>query len=55
LAAWGMGGVLNLDSIPDTLSRVGSATVKGKRECERSTIILEDMDDGIGKHDWAML
>ena len=54
-AAWGTGGVLGLDGIPDALPRAGSVTVKGEREREHSAVILKDMDDGIGKHDWVML
>ncbi len=51
----GTGGALGPDSIPDALPRVGGTTVKGKRERERSTVILKDRDDDIGKHSWAML
>ena len=54
-AASGMGGALGPDGIPDALPRVGGATVKGKRECEHSAVILEDRDDDIEKHGWAML
>jgi hypothetical protein len=54
-AAWDTGGALSLDGIPDALPGVGGTTVKGKHECECGAIILKDMDDGIGKHDWVML
>jgi hypothetical protein len=50
-----MGGTLSPDGIPDALPGVGGATVKGKCKREHGAVILEDMDDGIGKHDWAML
>jgi len=54
-AALGTGGVLSPDGIPDTLPGAGGITVKRKHECEHGTIILEDRDDDIGKHGWAML
>jgi hypothetical protein len=55
LATSGTGGALSLDGIPDALGRAGGVTVKGKHECEHGAIILEDRDDDIGKHGWAML